>query len=222
MDALETGRFIAQRRKELGLTQKALAQQLHVTDKAVSKWERGAGLPDINTIEPLAAALEVSVLSLMQGRQEEPETLRRADAEQLVLEAIRLPRPTPLGWRVVGGGILAVFAVIIVLMLGLAIQEPIVIYSVMSISLGLVAWGIPIAQMAFGTRRTLCPACFAGMTAAALSLLGQFLDIAREVYTDDFAALLDIMDAIVLVVVLFLSVTCFLHICMLIHGRKWG
>lgn len=221
MDALETGRFIAQRRKELGLTQKALAQQLHVTDKAVSKWERGAGLPDINTIEPLAAALEVSVLSLMQGRQEEPETLRRADAEQLVLEAIRLPRPTPLGWRVIGGGILAVFAVIIVLLLGLAIQEPIVIYSVMSISLGLVAWGIPIAQMAFGTRRTLCPACFAGMTAAALSLLGQFLDIAREVYTDDFAALLDIMDAIVLVVVLFLGVTCFLHICMLIHGRKW-
>lgn len=221
MDALETGRFIAQRRKELGLTQKALAQQLHVTDKAVSKWERGAGLPDINTIEPLAAALEVSVLSLMQGRQEEPETLRRADAEQLVLEAIRLPRPTPLGWRVVGGGILAVFAVIIVLLLGLAIQAPIVIYSVMSISLGLVAWGIPIAQMAFGTRRTLCPACFAGMTAAALSLLGQFLDIAREVYTDDFAALLDIMDAIVLVVVLFLGVTCFLHICMLIHGRKW-
>lgn len=222
MDALETGRFIAQRRKELGLTQKALAQQLHVTDKAVSKWERGAGLPDINTIEPLAAALEVSVLSLMQGRQEEPETLRRADAEQLVLEAIRLPRHTPLGWRVIGGGILAVFAVIIVLLLGLAIQEPIVIYSVMSISLGLVAWGIPIAQMAFGTRRTLCPACFAGMTAAALSLLGQFLDIAREVYTDDFAALLDIMDAIVLVVVLFLGVTCFLHICMLIHGRKWG
>lgn len=222
MDALETGRFIAQRRKELGLTQKALAQQLHVTDKAVSKWERGAGLPDINTIEPLAAALEVSVLSLMQGRQEEPETLRRADAEQLVLEAIRLPRPTPLGWQVVGGGILAVFAVIIVLLLGLAIQEPIVIYSVMSISLGLVAWGIPIAQMAFGTKRTLCPACFAGMTAAALSLLGQFLDIAREVYTDDFAALLDIMDAIVLVVVLFLGVTCFLHICMLIHGRKWG
>lgn len=221
MDALETGRFIAQRRKELGLTQKALAQQLHVTDKAVSKWERGAGLPDINTIEPLAAALEVSVLSLMQGRQEEPETLRRADAEQLVLEAIRLPRPTPLGWQVVGGGILAVFAVIIVLLLGLAIQEPIVIYSVMSISLGLVAWGIPIAQMAFGTRRTLCPACFTGMTAAALSLLGQFLDIAREVYTDDFAALLDIMDAIVLVVVLFLGVTCFLHICMLIHGRKW-
>lgn len=55
MDALETGRFIAQRRKELGLTQKALAQQLHVTDKAVSKWERGAGLPDINTIEPLYA-----------------------------------------------------------------------------------------------------------------------------------------------------------------------
>ena len=69
MDAAKTGAFIAAMRRERNMTQAELAAVLHVTDKAVSKWERGAGLPDINLIEPLAAALDVSVLELMQGRR---------------------------------------------------------------------------------------------------------------------------------------------------------
>ena len=55
MDAKTFGAFLARMRKSQGLTQAELAQQLHVTDKAVSRWERGVGLPDINTLEPLAA-----------------------------------------------------------------------------------------------------------------------------------------------------------------------
>src|SRR5699024_1930793 len=54
MDAAKTGAFIAAMRRERNMTQAELAAVLHVTDKAVSKWERGAGLPDINLIEPLA------------------------------------------------------------------------------------------------------------------------------------------------------------------------
>ena len=42
-----------------------LAQQLHVTDKAVSRWERGIGLPDINTLEPLADVLGLTLADLM-------------------------------------------------------------------------------------------------------------------------------------------------------------
>ena len=56
MDAKIFGAFIAACRKEQNMTQAELAVQLHVTDKAVSRWERGVGFPDINTIEPLAAA----------------------------------------------------------------------------------------------------------------------------------------------------------------------
>lgn len=56
MDAIKTGVFIAAVRREQNMTQAELAARLHVTDKAVSKWERGAGLPDISLIEPLAAA----------------------------------------------------------------------------------------------------------------------------------------------------------------------
>lgn len=67
MDAKKVGEHIAVLRKEKGLTQLELALQLHVTDKAVSRWERGVGLPDIQTIEPLAAALGVDVLEVMRG-----------------------------------------------------------------------------------------------------------------------------------------------------------
>ena len=48
MDNIRFGSFVAQLRKERGLTQKELAQRLHVTDKAVSKWETGRGFPDLN------------------------------------------------------------------------------------------------------------------------------------------------------------------------------
>ena len=51
------------------MTQVELAQKLQVTDKAVSKWERGLGFPDINTIEPLADALGVSVLEIMRSER---------------------------------------------------------------------------------------------------------------------------------------------------------
>ena len=53
MEAKELGKFIAKTRKENQITQAELAKRLNVTDKAVSRWERGLGYPDINTLEPL-------------------------------------------------------------------------------------------------------------------------------------------------------------------------
>lgn len=76
------GNFIAQQRRQLGMTQRELAEHLHVTDRAVSKWERGCSYPDVTLLEPLAAALEVSVEALLTGHQREPEAL---DAVQAVL-----------------------------------------------------------------------------------------------------------------------------------------
>lgn len=69
MDAKKFGTFIATLRKENNMTQVELAQKLQVTDTAVSKWERGLGFPDINTIEPLADALGVSVLEIMRSER---------------------------------------------------------------------------------------------------------------------------------------------------------
>lgn len=70
MDANKFGCFVAERRKELKMTQKDLAAKIQVTDKAVSKWERGLGFPDINTIEYLADALDVSIIELMKSERE--------------------------------------------------------------------------------------------------------------------------------------------------------
>lgn len=67
MDNVKTGAFIRERRKAKDMTQKDLAQLLHVTDRAVSKWERGLCAPDLSVLEPLAQALDVSVLELIKG-----------------------------------------------------------------------------------------------------------------------------------------------------------
>ena len=74
MDNGKTGTLIAARRKELGMTQKELAEKLHISDRTVSKWERGAGFPDVSLLEPLAETLDLSILDLVQGehRQEPP------------------------------------------------------------------------------------------------------------------------------------------------------
>ena len=69
MDAYKFGCFVAERRKEQNMTQKDLAVKLQVTDKAVSKWERGLGFPDINSLEPLADALGVSIIELMRSER---------------------------------------------------------------------------------------------------------------------------------------------------------
>ena len=74
MDVVKTGALIAQARKEKELTQKALAEQLHVSVQAVSKWERGLNCPDIGLLEPLAEALNLTVTELLSGRRgEEPK-----------------------------------------------------------------------------------------------------------------------------------------------------
>lgn len=92
MDREMLGRFIAQRRKELNLTQRELAEALYVTDKAVSKWERGAGCPDISLLEPLAEALGLSVDQLLtyQTAPAEPEAAEEpaptSEAVQAVLD----------------------------------------------------------------------------------------------------------------------------------------
>ena len=90
MDAKKMGEFIAQRRKECGMTQSDLADRLHVTDKAVSRWERGLGFPDINTIEPLANALGVTILELMKAERKEPAGYSEKDAAELMRSAAEL------------------------------------------------------------------------------------------------------------------------------------
>ena len=90
MDAKIFGAFIAECRKEKNMTQADLAMKLHVTDKAVSRWERGIGFPDINTIEPLASALEISVLELMKSERIPSNEVTKKDAAGIITDTLNI------------------------------------------------------------------------------------------------------------------------------------
>lgn len=82
------GNFIAIKRKEKGLTQKDLATKLGVTDKAVSKWERGLGCPDVSILEILSKELEVSILEILKGRIIENEVIKVTEMNDYVQDTI--------------------------------------------------------------------------------------------------------------------------------------
>lgn len=67
MDQIKIGQFIAQKRKELELTQRQLADILGISDKTVSKWERGNGMPEVSLMLPLCRALHINVNELLSG-----------------------------------------------------------------------------------------------------------------------------------------------------------
>lgn len=70
MDVAKTGKFIAKKRKIMNMTQNELAEKLHITDKAVSKWERGLSFPDISILIPLAEILNISLYDLLKGEDD--------------------------------------------------------------------------------------------------------------------------------------------------------
>lgn len=79
MNPADIGKHIVKARKELGYTQKQLADKLSVSDKTISKWERGIGCPDISLLLPLCTELQIEVSELL-GK--EKESLEIKDKEQ--------------------------------------------------------------------------------------------------------------------------------------------
>ena len=88
MNASETGKFISSKRREKGLTQKQLAEKLGVTDKAVSKWETGRGMPDVSVLEELSKELEVSVSEILNGGEVEKELLPQT-ADKIIVDTMK-------------------------------------------------------------------------------------------------------------------------------------
>lgn len=83
MDQSKTGRFIAEERKRKNYTQRELADILGISDKTVSKWERGAGLPEVSLMMPLCNELDITVNELLAG-----ERLTEAEYKQKTEEII--------------------------------------------------------------------------------------------------------------------------------------
>ena len=91
IDKAKFGAFVAQLRKEKGLMQKELAEQLYVSDKAVSKWETGAGMPDISMLIPIAPLFEISVTELLKGeRLQSGELVDKHSVEDMLKATISM------------------------------------------------------------------------------------------------------------------------------------
>ena len=69
MDQVKIGRFIAELRKEKGMTQRELANDIGVSDKTISKWECGSGMPEMSSLMPLCQALQINVNELLAGER---------------------------------------------------------------------------------------------------------------------------------------------------------
>ena len=96
IDKAAFGAFLAEQRKAKGYTQKELAEKLFISDKAVSKWERGLSMPDISLLVPLAEILDVSVTELLEGKKlDRASEMKPEQVENIVKKALALSEDTP-------------------------------------------------------------------------------------------------------------------------------
>lgn len=87
------GKFIADCRKEKGLTQQDLGKIIHISDKAISKWERGLSYPDIDIWEDLARALDITLVELLQSKR---VSTKEQDIEQIVKDTVSISKESRL------------------------------------------------------------------------------------------------------------------------------
>lgn len=84
MDLIKIGKYIAFKRKEQGLTQKQLAEKLNMSDKSVSKWERGICLPDVSVYLELCKILDISINEFLAGEDIPKETIEQKAEENII------------------------------------------------------------------------------------------------------------------------------------------
>jgi len=84
LNQIKIGRFIADRRKEMKLTQKQMSEQLDISDKTISKWECGRGLPEVVLMLPLCKCLQINVNELLSGEKLSEENYHEKAEENLM------------------------------------------------------------------------------------------------------------------------------------------
>lgn len=117
MDQIKVGKFIAEERKRKGYTQRQLADRLGISDKTISKWERGNGFPEVSLLMPLCEELKITVNELLTGERV-PEIDYQKKAEEnmvnLVKEAQESKKKIILSASIAGLTIIAAMPLIII------------------------------------------------------------------------------------------------------------
>jgi transcriptional regulator with XRE-family HTH domain/DNA-directed RNA polymerase subunit RPC12/RpoP len=115
MDQVKIGEFIQAKRKEKGFTQREVAERLNISDKTVSKWETGNGLPEVGCMLPLCEILEISVNELLSGEElDEKQYFKKAEENimDLIKEKAEAKKKIILSAIVVVMGIIAVLTLV--------------------------------------------------------------------------------------------------------------
>lgn len=146
MDQIKIGKFIAERRKIKGYTQRQLADILRISDKTISKWERGNGFPEVSLLLPLCEELGISVNELLTGERVSDDDYRKKAEEtmvNLVKEAQESKKKIILSAMVAGLVIIA--AVPLFLIAGILVMETWLRFVLMGIGFLVITIGIIIA-----------------------------------------------------------------------------
>jgi len=110
MNQLTIGKFIAQKRRELNLTQEQLGEKLGVSHKSISKWETGKCMPDYSIIEPLCQALGITISELLDGEENEKENIRTYD-DSIILTLLEREQRMQTQMQMLIGIMLAVIGI---------------------------------------------------------------------------------------------------------------
>lgn len=146
MDQIKIGRFIAWERKNKGYTQRQLADILGISDKTISKWERGNGFPEVSLLLPLCNELEISVNELLTGeRVSEDEYQKKAEENMmnLVREAQESKKKIILSAMI--AGLMIIAAVPLFVISGAVIMETWIRFILTGIGIFIIMAGIAIA-----------------------------------------------------------------------------
>lgn len=146
MDQIRIGKFIAEERKRKGYTQRKLAEQLGISDKTISKWERGNGFPEVSLLLPLCEELEITVNELLVGERVSEEEYQEKAEENMVnllMEAQESKKKIVLSAMIVGLTLLPALTLIIIS--GALVMENWIRVILTSIGLLVIVGGIIIA-----------------------------------------------------------------------------
>lgn len=127
MDQSKTGKFIAQARRAQNLTQRQLADQLGISDKTVSKWECGKGLPEVSLMLPLCEILQITVNDLLSGEKvAEGEYQKKAEENMMDLIRENAENKERMTLSIICG-VITVIAVCALVMLASYLELPVVV-----------------------------------------------------------------------------------------------
>ena len=161
MDQIKIGKFISETRKTLGITQRQLADALYISDKTVSKWECGKGLPEVSLMLPLCEELHITVNELLTGEKiEETEYKKKAEENMMNLVQENQENRKRMALSVICG-VITVIAVAALVVIAAYIDLPVIARA------AVIAVALAVAVVGIGAAATLevragyyeCPHC---------------------------------------------------------------